>query len=95
MNLIAKSVSVGMNSETISFVHPSVNRLAATIEDPTAMYGLLRPHLDVLESANAPTIGWTMRPDKGPAIQTNDVWLFVKPKFSRYGVQSVMLNGTR
>lgn len=73
MNLLAKLVSVGMNSDAISLVHPSVIRLPATIQDPTAMYGLLRPHLDVLESASAPTIGCTMRPDKGPAIQTNDV----------------------
>lgn len=65
------------------------------MEDPTAMYGLLRPHLDVLESASAPTIGCTMRPDKGPAIQTNDVWLLVKPRFSKYGVQSVMLGAGR
>lgn len=91
MNFFAKSVSVDINRDAISLVHPSVIKLAATIQEPTAMYGLLRPHLDVLESAKAPTIGCTIRPDRGPAIQTKDVWLLVKPRFNKYGVQSVIL----
>lgn len=83
MNFFAKSVSVAMIKDAISLVQPRVIRLAATIEDPTAIYGLLRPHLEVLESASAPTMGCTMRPDSGPAIHTNDVWLLVKPRFNR------------
>lgn len=73
---------------TISLVKPSTSRLRATMPVPTTMNGRLRPHLDVLSSAMTPTMGWTRRPDSGPAIQTADVLLFVRPRLSRYGVQS-------
>ena len=74
---------------TISLVEPKTNKARATTTVPTRMKGLLRPHLEVLSSAMTPTTGWTMRPDRGPAIQTADVLLLVRPRLSRYGVQSV------
>jgi hypothetical protein len=50
---------------------------------PTTMYGLRRPHLDLLESAKTPTTGCVIIPDSGPAIHTRDVWLLVNPRFRR------------
>ena len=63
--------------------------------DPPIMKGLLLPHFDVDRSAIAPTIGWTIMPDSGPATQTADVLLFVRPRESRYGVPSAMVQSAR
>ena len=74
---------------TISLVKPSVRRQRADTAAPTMMKGRRRPHFDLDSSAMAPTMGCTMRPERGPAIHTSDVLLFVKPSDRRYGVQSV------
>lgn len=52
------------------------------------MNGLRRPHFDRERSAITPIRGWIIKPDKGPAIQTNEVFDFVNPSCRRYGVQS-------
>lgn len=68
---------------TISLVKPSTSRLTATMAVPATMKGLLLPHLDVFPSAMTPMMGWTIRPESGPAIQTRDVLLFVRPRLRR------------
>jgi len=68
---------------TISRVKPSTNMKKAESKAPNTMYGLRRPHFDLDSSAIAPTMGWTMRPDKGPAIHTRDVFDLVRPRESR------------
>ncbi|KAH6608730.1 hypothetical protein Trco_002076 [Trichoderma cornu-damae] len=62
---------------TISLVKPRTSRHAETITAPIIISGLRRPQGDVLSSAKTPTMGWTMRPESGPAIQTSDVLLLV------------------
>lgn len=62
--------------------------LAATMAVPATIKGRRLPQRDVLPSATTPTMGWTMSPERGPAIQTSEVLLFVRPRLSRYGVQS-------
>ncbi len=57
--------------------------------EPMAMMGRLLPHFDVDWSATTPIIGWTIKPDTGPATQTSDVCPFDRPRDRRYGVQSV------
>lgn len=74
--------------ETISLVKPNVTRLQATMTEQMAMMGRRLPHFDVDSSATTPIIGWTIKPDKGPATQTSDVWPLVSPSDRRYGVQS-------
>lgn len=73
---------------TISDVHPSTIRQKATTRDPKTMNGLRRPHFDRDRSAITPIRGWIINPDKGPAIQTNEVLDLVNPSCRRYGVQS-------
>lgn len=73
----------GTKNSTISFVKPNVRRQKADSIEPSTMKGLRRPHFDVDSSANAPTMGCTMRPESGPAIQTKDVLLFVRPRERR------------
>lgn len=90
VNFLLKSLSMGSNHATISLVQPSTKSDAETMIVAIKMYGLLRPHFDLLESARTPTIGWVMMPLSGPAIQTTDVWLFVNPRLRRYGVQYVI-----
>lgn len=85
---ILAALSSWMNHPTISRVKPSIRRLTATTTAPITMRGRRRPHFDLLSSAMTPTMGWTIRPDKGPAIQTREVLLLVSPRSSRYGVQS-------
>ena len=58
---------------TISLVKPRVSKLRATMTEPITMMGRLLPHFDVDSSAMTPIMGWTIKPDKGPATQTNDV----------------------
>jgi hypothetical protein len=79
-----------MNNATISLVKPSARRQMATIIAPTTMKGLRRPHFDLDSSARVPTIGWTSRPDNGPAIHTSEVLLLLRPRLSKYGVQYVI-----
>ena len=43
----------------------------------------LRRYFDVEESESAPMIGWTRRPDSGPASQTREVDSFVNPSERR------------
>jgi hypothetical protein len=56
--------------------------------EPIAMIGRLLPHFDVDSSATTPIMGCTIKPDRGPATQTNDVCPFDRPSERRYGVQS-------
>lgn len=90
VSFLLKSLSMGSSHATISLVQPSTSSDAETMIVAIKMYGLLRPHFDLLESARTPTIGWVMMPLSGPAIQTTDVWLFVNPRLRRYGVQYVI-----
>lgn len=76
------------NMPTISLVNPRVNRPIAMITEHTAIKGRRLPHCDLEPSDITPTTGWTMRPDKGPASQTSEVCPLVRPRDSRYGVQS-------
>lgn len=73
---------------TSSAVQPSVRRQATTTTEPPIMKGLRLPHFDLDRSAITPTIGWTIRPESGPAIHTRDVRLLLRPSWRRYGVQS-------
>lgn len=73
----------------MSSVNPRSNRSKADMMAPVKIKGLRRPHFEVDLSATVPTIGCTISPDKGPAIHTRDVLLFVKPRERRYGVQYV------
>jgi hypothetical protein len=68
---------------TISLVKPSTSRHAETITAPIIISGRRLPHDEVLSSATTPTMGWTMRPDSGPAIQTSEVLLLVRPRLRR------------
>jgi hypothetical protein len=76
------------NDSTISFVNPRVRRHNATMSEPRRIMGRLLPHFEVDSSAMTPMMGWTIKPDMGPATQTRDVWPLVRPSESRYGVQS-------
>jgi hypothetical protein len=80
-----------MKMPTISFAHAIIIRQAATMSDPTTINGLRLPYFDFDLSAITPTIGCMMSPDRGPAIHTRDVRLFVRPSARRYGVQSIKL----
>lgn len=82
------TLSSSINSPTISRVKPSNIRQAETMTAPMTMSGRRRPHFDLVSSDMTPTMGWTTRPDSGPATQTSDVLLLVRPKSRRYGVQS-------
>lgn len=73
---------------TISDVQPNRIKHRATTNDPNIMNGRRRPYFDRDRSAITPINGWIIRPDRGPAIHTNDVRDFVRPSCSRYGVQS-------
>lgn len=77
------------NIPTISDVHPSTIKHIPTINDPPIMNGLLLPHFDLELSASTPTTGCMISPERGPAIHTKEVLLFVRPNWRRYGVQSV------
>jgi hypothetical protein len=52
---------------------------------PPRIYGLRRPHREVLVSAYAPTSGWTRRPESGPARKTRATCDVVRPRERRYG----------
>lgn len=68
---------------------------------PAAMYGLLRPKRDFELSAMTPARqsakygdeerrpipmrGWTMRPERGPAMKTRDIRDLERPREMRYG----------
>lgn len=59
---------------------------------PHRMKGRRRPNVLLHRSLKDPTMGATMRPDKGPTIQT--AWLSTGPApkpFSKYGVVKVNL----
>lgn len=71
------------NTSTTSRVKPSTSRLAETISVPRTMKGRRRPKREVDLSATAPTMGWTMRPEMGPATQTREVLDFVRPRLRR------------
>lgn len=71
------------NMATISVVHPSTIRQKATTNDPKIINGLRRPHFDRDRSAITPINGWIIKPDKGPAIQTNETFDFVNPSWSK------------
>lgn len=75
--------SSAMNTPTSSLVKPRSKRKAATMMDPIMIMGLRLPYLDFDSSAQVPTIGWTMIPDKGPAIQTKEVLLLDRPSARR------------
>jgi hypothetical protein len=75
------------NTWTISLVHPSVSKHALTAIVPHTINGRLRPYRAFERSDITPTIGCMIRPDNGPAIQTSEILLFVKPSARRYGVQ--------
>ena len=77
------AASPSRNSPTNSRVKPRTSRLADTIRDPTTIKGRRRPKRDVDLSATAPTNGWVMRPDIGPAIQTREELDFVRPSSRR------------
>jgi len=72
---------------TMSPVNPRSSKNRADMIAPIIMKGLRLPHLDVDLSASVPTIGWTMSPERGPAIHTREVLLLVRPRERRYGVQ--------
>ena len=55
------------------------------IRQPAIMYGRRRPNRDLERSANAPTRGWTIRPESGPAMKTRDMYDFDRPRSSRNG----------
>jgi hypothetical protein len=85
---IQAALSSWTTNPTISRVKPNIRRQAVTMTAPMTMRGRRRPHLDLLSSDMTPTMGWTMSPDRGPATQTRDVLLLVRPRLRRYGVQS-------
>jgi hypothetical protein len=72
-----------MKKPTISFVNPRASRLQTTTSVAAMMMGLLRPHFDFDWSDITPITGWTIRPDRGPAIHTTDVCPLVKPRERR------------
>lgn len=86
--LVVSPPSPPTNAPTISRVKPSTSRHNDTITAPTIIRGRRRPQRDVLSSATTPTMGWTIRPDRGPAIQTRLTFCFDRPRLRRYGVQS-------
>ena len=65
-----------------------VQRKTATKNEQPRIHGLRLPHLDDEASDIVPTMGWTIRPDKGGAIHTSEVWLFARPSCKRCGVKS-------
>lgn len=81
--VILAAISSLTNTSTTSLVKPSTSRLAETISVPRTMKGRRRPKREVDLSATAPTMGWTMRPEMGPATQTREVLDFVRPRFRR------------
>ena len=77
-----------MKKPTTSSVHPSSSNATLTVTEPQTINGLRRPHFDVDLSVIAPTTGTIIKPERGPAIQTSDVFDFESPRRSKYGVQS-------
>jgi hypothetical protein len=84
--LFALSLSV-TKCCTTSFVNPNNSKKKHTKTVPITMKGLLLPHRLLDLSATTPTMGCMIRPDNGPAIQTREIFDFVKPSSRRYGVQ--------
>ena len=82
MGCLARSSS-RITRPTISLVKPRVSTLAQTMTVPTTIMGRRRPHFDVFSSAMTPTMGCTMSPESGPATQTSEVLLFVRPSLRR------------
>lgn len=70
----------------LAYATTRVERMTKKV-DPT-MKDLLR-YLEVEESERAPMMGWTRRPERGPASQTREVDSFVKPSERRYGVPNL------
>ena len=81
-----------IKQSTISAVHPRTISQKLTISEPQTMKGRRLPQREVDRSVMAPTIGTITRPERGPAIQTNDVFDLERPRRSRYGVQSGMFS---
>lgn len=77
------AISSPTNTSTTSLVNPRTSKLAETISVPRTINGRRRPKREVDLSATAPTMGWTMRPEMGPATQTREVLDFVRPRFRR------------
>lgn len=72
-----------ITNPTISDAHPSVRKHAATMSEPTIIYGRRRPHLSVDESDMVPMIGCTINPDNGGAMKTSEVWVLARPSWRR------------